>query len=697
MTDDTAPEPELAAFVAWLGGARGFHPGAQVGAFELVRLIGRGGMGEVWTADRVGADFAQRVAVKLLPGGNAATIARFRRERRILARLDHPNIAKLIDGGVTEGQPWLAMELVDGVPLTEWAKGKTLDQKLELFVQICDAVQFAHRNLVVHRDLKPTNILVTASGTAKLLDFGIAKYLAPDETDRDDLTRTHAQPMTPEYASPEQLCDEPVTIASDIWALGICLFELLSGERPYATTNASVDAAPVKVSRNHPELRGDLDAICMKALRGYPADRYPSVATFARDIRAHLDHAPVAARGDATSYLVRTMLRRHRAAVTVIGFAIILVIAGIASTVWQARRAHAHERQATRAFDLVVGMLGEFQPGQQIDQTLAQREILVRSEQRVGELDDDIDGQARLLEHIALVWHRSDESVRALPIAVRAMMLERMIDPHSMRFEALLDLAGNIELDLGAPLSALPLLAEARTIATAHHDDHALATAMNDLAAAMQETEHFDHADEMRTHALDLARTFDDPHQAVMIENDLAVLRGDEGKFAEARVLQAKACDDMRTTFGPMHPHTLTCRGNLALVDLLLENPKTALDEIDSVLADEEKMFGLHWHDRSRLLGLRQNALQQLGRYKEAMAANTEALAHAHPEDRAGILMQRAAMDLRDINSVDALNAAWEAFTCDPSEPCGNYGVKVTGRSRHDGLSFLRATGQSPR
>ncbi|MFT3693093.1 MAG: serine/threonine-protein kinase [Kofleriaceae bacterium] len=683
MTEDSAPATQVG--VSWLG--RGFQAGQMVGAFELDRILGRGGMGEVWIANRAGADFTQRVAVKLLPGGNASTIARFRRERRILAKLDHPHIAKLIDGGVSEGHPWLAMELVEGVPLTAWAQGKRLAAKLALFAQICDAVQLAHRNLVVHRDLKPGNILVTEAGVPKLLDFGIAKLLAPDDTDRDDLTRTYGQPMTPEYASPEQLRGEDVTIASDIWALGIVLFELLTGARPYATMQDALDAVP---RRAHVDK--DLDAICLKALRANPADRYPSVEAFARDIRAHLAHTPVAARGDATSYLVRTMLRRHRAGVAVIGLALAIIIAGVTGTMWQARRAEAQARKATRAFDLVVGMIEEFDPEQATDKPFTQREILLRGEQRMNEIDDDPDVQARLLETIAQIWFRSDESLHALPIAVRAMLLERMIDPHSMRFEALLDLAGNIELDLNAPASAQPLFEEARVIAAAHHDDRALAIASNDLAAAYQGEEQFAAAGELRVKALDLARRVFGVRapETIAIDNDLAVLRSDEGNYKEARVLQAKACDEMRDALGPTHPQTLTCRGNLALVDLLLADPKTALVEIDAVLADEDKIFGEHWHDRTRELGLKMNALQQLGRTDEALAISKAALASAHPEDRAGLSMQRAFMALGEAHSIDAIDAAFDAWNCSPGQPCSQYAIKIAGRSRRDGLAILQ-------
>ncbi len=203
--------------------------GTTIGSFRLVSRLGRGGMGEVWIAEREGADFEQRVAVKLLPLTDEAAVARFRRERQILARLVHPRIARLVDGGVTDdGRPWLAMELVEGVDLVEHARQNDIhvDARLRLFAEVCDAVQFAHQNLVVHRDLKPSNVIVTKDGEPKLLDFGIAKIL---ESDERELTATNERPMTLEYAAPEQIRGRDVTTATDVWALGVMLHELLTG------------------------------------------------------------------------------------------------------------------------------------------------------------------------------------------------------------------------------------------------------------------------------------------------------------------------------------------------------------------------------------------------------------------------------------------------------------------------------------
>src|SRR6185503_9235370 len=302
--------------------------GERVGPYALVRELGRGGMGAVWLAERADGEFEQRVAVKLIrPGWDAGELlARFRSERQILAGLTHPNIAHLLDGGVTaDGKPWLALEYVDGVDLLAYCDGERLDlpARLRLFLTVCDAVAHAHARLVVHRDLKPSNLLVTRDGQVKLLDFGIAKLVDPQGTDVSAL-----RVFTPEYAAPEQVKGELVTTAVDVYALGLLLYALLTGRRPYraegstpaAYERAILDQEPTRPSlaatREEPEggpsldlaaqrqltperlrreLRGDLDAIVLKALRKEPAQRYAAVADLAADVERHLERRPVLA------------------------------------------------------------------------------------------------------------------------------------------------------------------------------------------------------------------------------------------------------------------------------------------------------------------------------------------------------------------------------------------------------------------
>jgi TolB-like protein/Tfp pilus assembly protein PilF/predicted Ser/Thr protein kinase len=308
-----------AAFAAPLLEADGLIvPGDQLGPYRVVREIGRGGMGVVYLAERADAEFTRRVAVKVVKRGmdTDEVVRRFRRERQILASLEHPNIARLYDGGVTgDGRPFLVMEYLEGVPIDRFCAERSVDQRgrLELVVTVCRAVEFAHRHLVVHRDIKPSNILVTGDGTVRLLDFGIAKLLSP-ESGASVQTRTGLQLLTPEYASPEQVRGGPITPRTDVHALGVLLYELLTGTRPFGAAGAAaqeigravetaVPDPPSAVAPPAHPIGADLDAIVLRALEKDPADRYPSVEELAADLERWLGGKPV---------LAGTARRRHR-------------------------------------------------------------------------------------------------------------------------------------------------------------------------------------------------------------------------------------------------------------------------------------------------------------------------------------------------------------------------------------------------
>ncbi|HXV78087.1 MAG TPA: serine/threonine-protein kinase, partial [Candidatus Polarisedimenticolaceae bacterium] len=303
--------------------------GERFGPYRAERLLGRGGMGAVYLGERIEGDFAQTAAIKTVRFGleSPQLLDRFRREREILAQLDHPGIARLLDGGPgPHGLPFVAMEYVDGLPITEYVRREKcgLVRRLELFAELCDAVAFVHRNSIVHRDIKAGNVLVTREGRVKLLDFGIAKL--DDAFDLAGLTRTEQRPMTPEYASPEQVLNQPITTASDIYSLGVLLYELLTDVRPvrltsrepYAMAKAIVDQIPALPSQAasplppwQRRLRGDLDRIVMTALRKEPERRYASVTALADDVRRYLAGRPVSATADVWHYRLRKWLGRH--------------------------------------------------------------------------------------------------------------------------------------------------------------------------------------------------------------------------------------------------------------------------------------------------------------------------------------------------------------------------------------------------
>ncbi len=335
------------------------RPGARIGAFTITRMLGRGGMGAVYLATRTDGSFEQTVAIKVIQSTNPATLlmARFQQERQILARLNHPNIARLLDGGETpDGLPYFVMEFVPGLEIDRDCSQRALDldSQLRLFLKVCSAVQYAHENLVIHRDLKPGNILVTADGTPKLLDFGIAKVLDPlSESAAQGSTRV----LTPEYASPEQVRGEAITTAADIYSLGAVLYRLLTGRPPHAVRNLSPLDAAISIAEQEvpaaPNVPTDVNAILRKALHSDPRRRYRSADDLSSDIQRYLDGKPVLAVPDSLGYRTAKFLRRRWLPVLA-GSAIVLALTvGAGVAIWQGRRAErrfAEVRQLSNTF-----------------------------------------------------------------------------------------------------------------------------------------------------------------------------------------------------------------------------------------------------------------------------------------------------------------------------------------------------------
>ncbi len=347
--------------------------GRRMGPYRIVRPLGRGGMGAVYLAQRDDDQFHKEVAIKILKfeleGG--AGVARFRHERQILANLEHPNIARLLDGGATElGTPYIVLEYVEGVPLTDWCEQQELsiEQRLRLFREVCDAVQYAHQHLVVHRDIKPGNILVTPEGVPKLLDFGIAKLLPTGDSGggAPPATITGGMLMTPDYASPEQVRGAGISTASDVYSLGAVLYQLLTGQRPYTIQNYNpleiahvVCEAEVRLpsSLGNRRLRGDLDCIVLKAMQKEPERRYRSVVEFSEDVRRHLKGLPIAARPDTPVYRATKFVRRHWVGAGA-AFAVAVTLgAGIAVSLHEARIA---ERRFAQVRELANTFLFQF-------------------------------------------------------------------------------------------------------------------------------------------------------------------------------------------------------------------------------------------------------------------------------------------------------------------------------------------------
>ncbi len=404
----------------------------QLGVYRLVERIGAGGMGEVFRAIRVDDEFDKQVAIKLLKTGqdSASVVQRFKYERQILAGLDHPNIAKLLDGGRTaDGLPYFVMEFIAGEPIDRYCErlNLPLNARIRMFLQVCEAVQYAHQRLIVHRDLKPSNILVTNDGLPKLLDFGIAKILESDETEAAQETKGLVRLLTPQYASPEQIRGEPITTASDVYSLGIVLYELLTGGKPLQwgdlgplkpslRVRRSADSADgarggttAKLSRL---LRGDLDNIVLMALRAEPSRRYDSVERFAEDLRRHLAFQPIVARPATIGYRASKFVSRYRlgvaaAAVLTLGLVIALLVTTREARIAQAERGRA-ERRFTDVRQLAHSLIFDIHDSiQNLPGSSTGKHLIVKTGLRyLDDLSREAAGDASLQQELAAAYER---------------------------------------------------------------------------------------------------------------------------------------------------------------------------------------------------------------------------------------------------------------------------------------------------
>ncbi len=405
--------------------------GKEIGHFKIVKEIGRGGMGAVYLAERTGADFTQKAALKLIKRGMDTDfiVQRFQTERRILSRLNHPFIAKLLDGGTTqEGLPYFVMEYVSGENLRDYCRNLSTDAKLKLFRQICEAVQYAHRNLVVHRDLKPSNIIICEDGTPKLLDFGIAKVLDPEnETEK---TTTEFRLLTPKYASPEQIRGEIVDTQSDVYSLGVLLKEILSEppasagalnsinpnarKNPSATgeLNAQNSTAGRKPSAtaDGADLNAELKTIINKAAHETAARRYASVEQFSEDLRRYETGLPILAQADSVSYRAQKFVLRHRVGVFAASLVLLTLLGGIAATFWQFRRAQGEQKIAQQRFNDVRGLANSviFDLHDEIQNlpgsTKARKLLVEKALEYLGKLEQDAGNDAGLQHELAMAY-----------------------------------------------------------------------------------------------------------------------------------------------------------------------------------------------------------------------------------------------------------------------------------------------------
>jgi len=643
--------------------------GRTVGAWTITERLAGGGMGAVFLAERADETYSQTAALKVMAAQLVAThaINRFRAERQILANLNHPYIAKLIDGGETEdGVPYLVMEYVHGLPIDSHCDTHALDidARLKLFRKVCDAVDYAHRNLVVHRDLKPSNILVDANGDPKLLDFGIAKLLEADAYNQTiAMTREGSRAMTPEYASPEQVRGEAVTVATDVYALGVLLFRLMTGQSPYGATTASsadyvraiieddprkpstvvtapeteVEPAPrlaMSADRLRRSLKGDLDNIVLKALQKEPARRYPTAAALAADVGRYLAHEPVEARGDDAWYRARKFVVRNARglAITALVFA---TVAGLVTyyTVQLADerdRANLAAAESQEVADFLTRLFEQASPHEAKGQPVTAIELLQTGRERIEELDGQPKLQARLMQTMASSSTALGDLELSITMLDRALaMKESEEPPDPIGISLVTHSLAEAHRQLGQLDEAEAYAQRTLDIATAEfgptHDNVAYLTMR--LGVILFDAQRTVEALALEQQALDMmiANGDGESSRAVDARGNIANALSRLGRYDEAAELSRETIALSEQVDGALHPNTAIRISNYGLVLVRQGKLEDAVAAFDDAIERGRQIWPADYDEVAFMTGSKAAALKRLGRMDESLAAYREA------------------------------------------------------------------------
>lgn len=641
-------------------GANGpYRPGTRVGAYRIVDELGRGGMSVVYLAERADELFEHRVALKFLAvGGVEGELHRFEQERRILATLSHPNIARLLDGRVDErGRPYIVMELVDGQSITRYCAEEelALERRLDLFSRVTDAVGFAHRNLVVHRDIKPSNILVTRDGDVKLLDFGIARLLEPGSA--GDLgappTRAAVRVLTPEYASPEQVLGERITTSSDVYQLGLLLYEMLTGRRPFDLHDsraAEIERAVCEEEPSRPSaitsesgtvpirrLRGDLDNIVLKALQKAPEHRYATVGELADDLERFRSGLPVRARRPTLAYRARRFVRRHAAALAVVAAVVVLLIGYAVTVTIQSRRVAAEAAKTEQVKEFLASLFVQANPGVAKGSEPTASELVEAGARRVAvSLADQPDVQAEMMVVLGGVYStlgRYEDAIRqyepALAIqrrlygplnenVVRAgnelaatlhyagryeeaeAMLREVLAGRRHLFGSRSGEVGETLNNLGDLLHSRGEFPEAEVVLrealavqneAAGAESYGAARASRDLANVLRDRGAYAEAEPLYRRSLAISYAVDGEVDPIVAQtqNDLARLLAETGRYEEAETLLHDALSIYAVLYANGHPMEGTTYRNLGLLRLREGRPAEAQAELARALANYDR------------------------------------------------------------------------------------------------------------
>ena len=717
--------------------------GREIGAYRLIRHIGSGGMGSVFLAERADGTFERQVALKVVKRGmdSERVLQRFELERNILARLDHPNIASLLDGGMTDdGRPYFVMEHVDGEPITEYCDARRIDLRgrLALFNIVCEAVQYAHQSLVVHRDLKPSNILVTRDGEVRLLDFGIAKVL--DDSEDLALTGTGALLATPAYAAPEQMLGESVTTMTDIYALGVVLYELLTGRRPFEprrgageyhalvasgdplrpstaitqqplTDDGHVDSTRIEVvasarglppTRLRSLLRGDLDTICLMALRREPERRYASAAQMGGDLQRHLDNLPVTARPDSVRYRVGKFVRRHRAGVAGAAAAVIAYVALTAFYTTQLateRDVAVQEREKTEeVVRFVTGLFRVADPKESRGAEVTARELLEAGYERVQtELEGRPSVQATMRRVLGEVYYELGEHDEASELLEGALEQHRVLyDPvHPGTATTLLSLGINAQT-VGDYEAAQGFLEEALAIRRALLSDSLeLVEAVSAQAFFEETVGDYNAAEALHLEAVQMARRVtggqDDEYLAESMQKLASVYRLQD-RLEDAEPILREALAMQNRLYGGPHPTSDETKRQLAelLADLRqFEEADSLYQEViesrTRMMGPDHYELGSTWNSYGHLLSAKGDVEGAMSAYRTMIDIVERAYGGPHPALAAGYnniaILQRNQGDyVAALESYRQCLAMQEATGIGPDHP--NRAYPITGAAR---------------
>jgi serine/threonine protein kinase/Tfp pilus assembly protein PilF len=644
--------------------------GDRIGPYRVLRTLGVGGMGEVYLAERADAQFEQQVAIKVVYGDSRGIQSRLKVERQILAQLDHPNIAHLLDGGaLPDGNAYIVMEYVDGIPIDAYCDSNRLDvaARLRLFQTVCAAVHYAHQNLIVHRDLKPSNILVTAAGVPKLLDFGIAKLLDERQAGHHTLAVTHAdiRVMTPDHASPEQIRGQAITTSSDVYVLGVLLYKLLAGAGPFfiasmrlaeieraicerdpplpsqaVATGDSVQAAGIAEARaTNPKrlrrhLQGDLDNIVLMAMRKEPERRYNSSQQMAGDIQRYLDGKPVIAHRDTVAYRSAKFVRRHWVPVTASAIVASLILAFATTTYMQSLRIAAErdraaeeralaDRERARAEEVSSFLVNLFKlsdPQENRGNQVTARELLDSGAKRLqAGLQDQPATKAALLGTVGAVYDSLGQYQEAIPILTESLALEPQLHDKT-RISTLLEL-GRARWNAGdlagteAPLQEALRLSQANFGAASQLSGRSLWA----LGQLRYQQNRFIDAKQLYNRALAILEdTNAAPTDISALLDDLAQVYVGEQQWTLAKQTYERALEIDRRVLGDDHPRVAMRVNNLAVVAQSTGNLKLAETLFRDAINRDEKAYGSLHPETGAARGNLGLLLQREGRLVEA-------------------------------------------------------------------------------